>query len=43
MSINLTIQGTYRNNKKMSIGAHNDKGHRFNKSDYDHIYNMYKL
>ena len=43
MSINLTIQGTYRNNKKMSIGAHNDKGHRFNKSDYNHIYNMYKL
>ena len=43
MSINLTIQGTYRNNRKMSIGAHNDKGHRFNKSDYNHIYNMYKL
>ena len=43
MSINLTIQGTYRNNKKATIGAHNDKGHRFNKSDYNHIYNMYKL
>ena len=43
MSISLSIQGTYRNNKKMSIGAHNDKGSRFNKSDYDHIYNMYKL
>ena len=43
MSINLTIQGTYRNNKKATIGVHNDKGHRFNKSDYDHIYNMYKL
>ena len=43
MSINLTIQGTYRNNKKATIGAHNDKGHRFNKSDYNYIYNMYKL
>ena len=43
MSINLTIQGTYRNNKKMSIGAHYDEGHRFDKSDYNHIYNMYKL
>ena len=43
MSISLDMQGVYRNNKKMSIGAHNDKGHRFNKSDYDHIYNMYKL
>ena len=43
MSISLNMQGVYRNNKKMSIGAHNDKGHRFNKSDYDHIYNMYKL
>ena len=42
MSISLTIQGTYRNNKKMTIGVHNDKGHRFNKSDYSHIYNMYK-
>ena len=43
MSISLNIQGVYRNNKKMSIGAHNDKGHRFNKSDYNHIYDMYKL
>ena len=43
MSISLSFQGVYRNNKKMSIGAHNDKGSRFNKSDYDHIYNMYKL
>ena len=43
MSISLNMQGVYRNNKKMSIGAHNDKGHRFNKSDYNHIYNMYKL
>ena len=43
MSIHLTIQGTYRNNKKMSIGAHHDEGHRFDKSDYNHIYNMYKL
>ena len=43
MSISLNMQGVYRNNKKMSIGAHNDKGHRFNKSDYEHIYNMYKL
>ena len=43
MSISLNMQGVYRNNKKMSIGAHNDKGHRFNKCDYDHIYNMYKL
>ena len=43
MSINLTIQGTYRNNKKATIGVQNDKGHRFNKSDYNHIYNMYKL
>ena len=43
MSINLTIQGTYRNNKKMSIEAHHDEGHRFDKSDYNHIYNMYKL
>ena len=42
MSISLSFQGIYRNNKKMSIGAHNDKGSRFNKSDYDHIYNMYK-
>ena len=43
MSISLSFQGTYRNNKKMSIGAHNDKGSRFNRSDYDHIYDMYKL
>ena len=43
MSISLSMQGVYRNNKKMSIGAHNGKGHRFNKSDYDHIYDMYKL
>ena len=43
MSISLNIQGVYRNNRKMSIGAHNDKGNRFYKSDYDHIYNMYKL
>ena len=43
MSISLNMQGVYRNNKKMSIGAHNDKEHRFNKSDYNHIYNMYKL
>ena len=43
MSISLNMQGVYRNNKKMSIGAHNDKGSRFNKSDYEHIYNMYKL
>ena len=43
MSISLNIRGVYRNNKKMSIGAHNDKEHRFNKSDYNHIYNMYKL
>ena len=43
MSISLNMQGVYRNNKKMSIGTHNDKGHRFNKSNYDHIYNMYKL
>ena len=43
MSISLSFQGIYRNNKKMSIGAHNDKGNRFNKSDYDHIYDMYKL
>ena len=43
MSISLNMQGVYRNNKKMSIGAHNDKGSRFNKSDYDHIYDMYKL
>ena len=43
MSINLTIQGTYKNNRKMSIGAHHDEGHRFDKSDYNHIYNMYKL
>ena len=43
MSISLNMQGVYRNNKKMSIGAHNDKGSRFNKSDYNHIYDMYKL
>ena len=43
MSISLSFQGTYRNNKKMSIGAHHSTGHRFDKSDYDHIYNMYKL
>ena len=43
MSISLNIQGVYRNNKKMSIGAHHDEGHRFDKSDYNHIYNMYKL
>ena len=43
MSISLNMQGVYRNNKKMSIGAYNGKGSRFNKSDYDHIYNMYKL
>ena len=43
MSISLNMQGTYKNNRKMSIGAHNDKGSRFNKSDYEHIYNMYKL
>ena len=43
MSVNLTIQGTYRSNKKTRIGDYNDKGHRFNKSDYDHIYDMYKL
>ena len=43
MSISLSIQGVYRNNKKMSIGTHNDRGHRFNKSDYNHIYDMYKL
>lgn len=43
MSISLTIQGTYKNNRKMSIGVHNDKGSRFNRSDYDHIYDMYKL
>ena len=43
MSISLNMQGVYRNNKKMSIGAHNDKGSRLNKSDYEHIYNMYKL
>ena len=43
MSISLNMQGVYRNNKKMSIGTHNDKGSRFNKSDYEHIYNMYKL
>ena len=43
MSISLSMQGTYRNNKKMSIGAHHSTGHRFNKSDYEHIYNMYKL
>ena len=43
MSISLNMQGVYRNNKKMSIGAHHSTGHRFNKSDYDHIYNMYKL
>ena len=43
MSISLSIQGTYRNNKKTSIGAHHSTGHRFDKSDYNHIYNMYKL
>ena len=43
MSISLNMQGVYRNNKKMSIGAYNDTGSRFNKSDYNHIYNMYKL
>ena len=43
MSISLNMQGTYRNNKKMNIGAHNDKGSRFNKTDYDYIYDMYKL
>ena len=43
MSRSLKIHGVYRNNQKMSIGAHNDKGSRFNKSDYEHIYNMYKL
>ena len=43
MSISLNMQGVYRNNKKISIGAHNDKGSRFNKSDYEHIYDMYKL
>ena len=43
MSISLNMQGVYRNNKKMTIGAHNDKGSRFNKSDYNHIYDMYKL
>ena len=43
MSISLNMQGVYRNNKKMSIGAHNAKGSRFNKSDYNHIYDMYKL
>ena len=43
MSISLNMQGVYRNNKKMSIGAHHDEGHRFDKSDYNHIYNMYKL
>ena len=42
MSINLTMQGTYRNNKKATIGVYN-KGSRFYKSDYYHIYNMYKL
>ena len=42
MSISLNIQGTYRNNKKATIGAYN-KGSRFYKSDYEHIYNMYKL
>ena len=43
MSISLNMQGTYRNNKKTSIGAHHSQGHRFDKSDYNHIYNMYKL
>ena len=43
MSISLSMQGVYRNNKKMSIGAHHSTGHRFDKSDYIHIYNMYKL
>ena len=43
MSISLSMQGVYRNNKKMSIGVHNDKGSRFGKSDYNHIYDMYKM
>ena len=43
MSISLNMQGVYRNNKKMSIGAYHDEGHRFDRSDYDHIYDMYKL
>ena len=43
MNISLNIQGVYRKKKKMNIGAHNDKDSRFNKSDYEHIYNMYKL